>query len=195
MTAKARFWPWLSCQSPLNFSTYSTQRVLHISRFVHVFFFIIARATTPTLLSGPLSSAYGIYKTVKARFWPWLSGPPVVPASPASACSLVVFYSLANGLPVTAIPRAGDGRVLTILAKQFIYLTRETRAAVERIRHIQDSQGQIMALAFRLKSLKSLKLFPLRSDNKASDFFPGTSRVVPTGSGNMKTFLFGVSGI
>ena len=35
-------------------------------------------------------------------------------------------------------------------------------AAVERIWHIWDSQGQILALAFRQKSFKRFKLFPLR---------------------------------
>ena len=35
---------------------------------------------------------------------------------------------------------------------------------VERIWHIQDSQGQVLALAFRLKSLKLVKLLPLRSE-------------------------------
>ena len=34
--------------------------------------------------------------------------------------------------------------------------------AVERTGHIQDSQGQILALAFRHKSLKPFKLLPLR---------------------------------
>jgi len=37
----------------------------------------------------------------------------------------------------------------------------ESRAAVERIWHTQDSKGQIMVLAFRQKSLKPFKLFPL----------------------------------
>ena len=36
--------------------------------------------------------------------------------------------------------------------------------AVERIRHIQDSQGQILGLAFRSKPFKSLELFPSRSE-------------------------------
>ena len=40
----------------------------------------------------------------------------------------------------------------------------ETPAAVERNWHIQDSQGQILALAFSLKSLKRSKFFPLRSE-------------------------------
>ena len=34
--------------------------------------------------------------------------------------------------------------------------------AAERIWHIYDSQGQILALALRYKSLKCFKLFPLR---------------------------------
>ena len=37
-------------------------------------------------------------------------------------------------------------------------------SAVERIWHIQDSQGQILALALRLKSLKLYKVFPFRVD-------------------------------
>ena len=36
--------------------------------------------------------------------------------------------------------------------------------AVERIWHTPDSQGQILALAFRRKSSKPSKLFPLRSE-------------------------------
>ena len=36
-------------------------------------------------------------------------------------------------------------------------------AAVELIWHILDSQGQILALAFRGKSLNTLDLFPVRS--------------------------------
>jgi len=37
------------------------------------------------------------------------------------------------------------------------------KTAVERMWHIPDSQGQILALYFRQKSLKSYKLFPPRS--------------------------------
>ena len=37
-------------------------------------------------------------------------------------------------------------------------------ASIERIWHIQDSQGQILALALRHKSFKPSKLFPLRSE-------------------------------
>ena len=36
--------------------------------------------------------------------------------------------------------------------------------AVERIWHTQDSHGQVLALTFRRKSLKRVKLFPLGSD-------------------------------
>ena len=39
----------------------------------------------------------------------------------------------------------------------------KSRAAVERMWHIQDSQGQILALPFRFKSVKPFKVFPLRS--------------------------------
>ena len=37
-------------------------------------------------------------------------------------------------------------------------------SAAERIWHIQNSQGQITALAFRSKSAKPWKLLPLRSE-------------------------------
>ena len=36
-------------------------------------------------------------------------------------------------------------------------------AAVERVWHTQDSQGQILALVFRLKSVNPFKVLPLRS--------------------------------
>ena len=38
------------------------------------------------------------------------------------------------------------------------------------MRHIEDSQGQIVALAFRQTSLKPFKVFPLRS--AAADCLP-----------------------
>ena len=36
--------------------------------------------------------------------------------------------------------------------------------SVERIWHIQDSQGQVLALTFRFKSLRYFKLFPLQRE-------------------------------
>jgi len=46
-------------------------------------------------------------------------------------------------------------------------------AAVKKIWHLQDSQGQILALAFRRKCLKSFEMFPVRSvaDLEGSNFF------------------------
>ena len=38
------------------------------------------------------------------------------------------------------------------------------RAAVERTRHIKDSQSQILALAFRGKTFNTLKACPLRTE-------------------------------
>ena len=38
------------------------------------------------------------------------------------------------------------------------------RATVERIWHVYDSQGQILALALRQKSFKVLEMYPLRSE-------------------------------
>ena len=37
------------------------------------------------------------------------------------------------------------------------------KTAVERIWHIEDIQGQVLALTFRLKSVTRFKVFPLRS--------------------------------
>ena len=37
-------------------------------------------------------------------------------------------------------------------------------SVVERIWHIQDSQGQILASTFKIKSLKPVKVFPLRAE-------------------------------
>ena len=40
----------------------------------------------------------------------------------------------------------------------------EWRAAVERMRHIQDTHGHIMALTFRSKEVDHFKLLPLLSE-------------------------------
>ena len=43
------------------------------------------------------------------------------------------------------------------------------KAHTRQSRHIQDSQGQILALAFRLKCLNLIKLFPLCSEADRAD--------------------------
>ena len=56
---------------------------------------------------GPLSSEFGTYKTVTARFWSWLSGTSsekVVPSSlgrPVSQACFSLYISLALSLPLS----------------------------------------------------------------------------------------------
>ena len=100
-----------------------------------------------------LSSEYGKYKTVKARFWLWLSGESHVPRG----------KSAWNGHG-----RERDGLVLTfgdlcLLAEldnvshahlfhaRSLITARKLPDAIERIWHIKHGQGQILALAFKNK--------------------------------------------
>jgi len=61
-----------------------------------------------------------------------------------------------------------------------------TEAAVEQIWHIQHSQGQNLALAFRSQFLKRFKLFPLRSE--AAPRFRGGK--IESRNSNLSTFFF-----
>ena len=51
--------------------------------------------------------------------------------------------------------------------------------AVEQMWHMQDSHGQILALALRQKSLQRLKLFPLRSEAAGPWTPPQMERLQP----------------
>ena len=58
-------------------------------------------------------------------------------------------------------------------------------SAVERIWHIKDSQGQITALAFRLKSFTPLSVFPLDSE-AVYRVHKGRGRPTPCSKGGPK---------
>ena len=94
---------------------------------------------------GPPSSEYGTCMTVKARFWLFCFQVKVV----KTFAQWFQGHSLA--LEPTHSLRANAG------------------TAVERIWHIHHSQGQMLALAFRQKSLTPWKLFPLRPEADLSD--------------------------
>ena len=79
-----------------------------------------------------------------------------------------------NHLRLSAGSAMGDFQKICQYAPQFP----NKYPAVERMWHLQDSQGQIMALAFTQTPLKPFKLFPLRSDAESPrGFYRGTSLI------------------
>ena len=63
-------------------------------------------------------------------------------------------------------------------------------AAVERIWHVQDSQGQILTLSFRSKHLKSFELFPPCSEaSEASKCMVRAKQVFPLPSPELTNYI------
>ena len=77
---------------------------------------------------------------------------------------LYVPYSLDSGR-VARNPEASESCATSFdTASLSWYILEGLESAVEPTRHIYDSQGQILALAFRQKSLNPFKLLRLRSE-------------------------------
>ena len=97
--------------------------------------------------------------------------PPVSRSGSRVARRLVQIMPGLVTFPVQTPQKLVNNSAKTTLWEQFatVQLTNMFRglgvgSAVERTRHVQDSQDQILALALRLKSFKPCKVFPLRLD-------------------------------
>jgi len=96
-----------------------------------------------------ISFGLGTYKAVKARFRTCLSG-----KSPQNLVRCSVFAPKGNLIWRMKL-RAKRTGTISHLSR---YLTPQT--ALERSRHIEDSQGPILVLPFRSKFVNRCKLFP-----------------------------------
>ena len=115
--------------------------------------------------AGTSQDEYGKHQTVEPLCseggQSWLAGPVCRSFSRSFSFALSLSLSVSRSLSLTLSvkPFRTSAALRGTLA-----LSRSRVTAAERIRHIQDSQSQLLAWAFNHKSLDKFKSFPLRSD-------------------------------